>query len=157
MTRCTVDCVSGICSRSKALFIATQSDKPPRGAFRSELAVAREIRDGRSQGAMPPVLYEFTEEIANDRANPPAWQDPKNWLMVTPNRDRSVSSGRLEEDWEKAKLKGQGEVVRWASRHLNIEIGLALRSDRWVGADYWEQANDKTLTPTSCWRVARSS
>jgi phage terminase large subunit-like protein len=57
-----------------------------------------------------------------------------------------VSIPRLEEDWEKAKLKGQGEVVRWASQHLNIEIGLALRSDRWVGADYWEQAADKTLT-----------
>jgi phage terminase large subunit-like protein len=41
---------------------------------------------------------------------------------------------------------GQGEIVRWASQHLNIEIGLALRSDRWVGADYWEQATDSSLT-----------
>ena len=65
---------------------------------------------------------------------------------MTPNRDRSVSIPRLEEDWEKAKLKGQGEIVRWASQHLNIEIGLALRSDRWVGADFWEQATDDTLT-----------
>ena len=128
------------------MFITTQSDEPPRGAFRSELMVARAIRDGRSQGAMLPILYEFPEEIANDRSDPPAWQDPKNWWMVTPNRDRSVSIPRLEEDWEKAKLKGQGEIVRWASQHLNIEIGLALRSDRWVGADYWEQAADKTLT-----------
>jgi phage terminase large subunit-like protein len=95
---------------------------------------------------MLPVLYEFPEDIANDRGNPPAWQDPKNWWMVTPNRDRSVSIGRLEEDWEKAKLKGQGEIVRWASQHLNIEIGLALRSDRWVGADYWERAADRSLT-----------
>ena len=55
--------------------------------------------------------------------------------MVTPNRDRSVTIKRLEDDWAKAKLKGQGEIVRWASQHLNIEIGLALRSDRWVGAD----------------------
>jgi phage terminase large subunit-like protein len=128
------------------IFITTQSDEPPRGAFRSELAVARAIRDGRSQGAMLPVLYEFPEDIANDRANPPAWQDPSLWWMVTPNRDRSVSIARLEEDWEKAKLKGQGEIVRWASQHLNIEIGLALRSDRWVGADYWESAADRTLT-----------
>ena len=57
-----------------------------------------------------------------------------------------MSIARLEEDWEKAKLKGQGEVVRWASQHLNMEIGLALRSDRWVGADYWEQAAEKSLT-----------
>ena len=128
------------------MFITTQSDEPPRGAFRSELMVARAIRDGRSQGAMLPILYEFPEEIVNDRSDPPAWQDPKNWWMVTPNRDRSVSIPRLEEDWEKAKLKGQGEIVRWASQHLNIEIGLALRSDRWVGADFWEQATDDTLT-----------
>ena len=28
----------------------------------------------------------------------------------------------------------------------HIEIGLALRSDRWAGADFWEQATDDTLT-----------
>src|SRR5882757_7356362 len=66
--------------------------------------------------------------------------------MVTPNRGRLVSIERLEQEWEEAKLKGQGEIVRWASQHLNIEIGLALRSDRWVGADFWEQATDDTLT-----------
>ena len=32
------------------MFITTQSDEPPRGAFRSELMVARAIRDGRSAG-----------------------------------------------------------------------------------------------------------
>lgn len=35
---------------------------------------------------------------------------------------------------------------RWASQHLDIEIGLALESDRWAGADYWRQAADPTLT-----------
>ena len=59
------------------MFITTQSDEPPRGAFRSELMVARAIRDGRSQGAMLPVLYEFPEDIADDRRSPPAWQDPR--------------------------------------------------------------------------------
>ncbi|MGD9885145.1 MAG: hypothetical protein AB7U95_34105 [Reyranella sp.] len=38
------------------VFITTQSDEPPRGAFRVELALARAIRDGREQGAMLPVL-----------------------------------------------------------------------------------------------------
>jgi phage terminase large subunit-like protein len=128
------------------VFITTQSDEPPRGAFRSELMVARAIRDGRAHGAMLPVLYEFPEDIADDRSDPPAWQDSKLWWMVTPNRDRSVTIKRLEEDWQKAKLKGQGEIIRWASQNLNIEIGLALRSDRWAGADYWDRAADTTLT-----------
>ncbi len=128
------------------VFITTQSDEPPRGAFRAELTVARAIRDGRTQGAMLPVLYEFPEDIAYDPADPPAWQDPANWWMVTPNRGRSVTIRRLEDDWAQAKAKGQGEIIRWASQHLNIEIGLALRSDRWVGADYWQGAADETLT-----------
>jgi phage terminase large subunit-like protein len=128
------------------VFITTQSDEPPRGAFRAELMVARAIRDGKAQGAMLPVLYEFPEDIANDPADPPAWQDSRNWWMVTPNRDRSVTIKRLEEDWAQAKAKGPGEIIRWASQHLNIEIGLALRSDRWVGADLWQRAADRTLT-----------
>ena len=92
------------------------------------------------------VLYEFPEDIANDTADPPAWQDSSKWWMVTPNRDRSVTIRRLEDDWAQAKAKGQGEIIRWASQHLNIEIGLALRSDRWVGADLWQRAADKALT-----------
>jgi len=128
------------------IFITTQSDEPPRGAFRSELMVARAIRDGRARGSMLPVLYEFPEDIADDQSDPPAWQDPKLWWMVTPNRGRSVSVERLEQEWEKARLKGAGEIVRWASQHLNIEIGLALRSDRWAGADYWQRAADPALT-----------
>ena len=128
------------------VFITTQSDEPPRGAFRAELMVARAIRDGKAEGAMLPVLYEFPEDIANDTADPPAWQDSSKWWMVTPNRDRSVTIKRLEDDWAQAKAKGQGEIIRWASQHLNIEIGLALRSDRWVGADLWQRAADKALT-----------
>jgi hypothetical protein len=108
--------------------------------------VARAIRDGKAQGAMLPVLYEFPEDIANDTADPPAWQDSRKWWMVTPNRDRSVTIKRLEDDWAQAKAKGQGEIIRWASQHLNIEIGLALRSDRWVGADLWQRAADRSLT-----------
>ena len=128
------------------VFITTQSDEPPRGAFRAELMVARAIRDGKTRGAMLPVLYEFPEDIANDTADPPAWQDSSKWWMVTPNRDRSVTIRRLEDDWAQAKAKGQGEIIRWASQHLNIEIGLALRSDRWVGADLWQRAADRSLT-----------
>ena len=32
------------------------------------------------------------------------------------------------------------------AKHLNVEIGQNLRQDRWVGADFWAQAVDETLT-----------
>jgi phage terminase large subunit-like protein len=53
---------------------------------------------------------------------------------------------RLVSDYHAAKEAGDGELRRWASQHLNVEIGLALLSDRWAGADYWQDAGDKTLT-----------
>lgn len=123
-------------------FITTQSDRPPAGAFRAELQRARAIRDGRATGRMLPVLYEFPEVMVKDGR----WRDPACWWMVSPNRGRSMTVERLLPDWEAAQLAGEEEMRRWASQHLNLEIGLALRSDRWAGADHWEAAADPSLT-----------
>ena len=32
------------------------------------------------------------------------------------------------------------------AKHLNVEIGLALMSDRWAGADFWERQGTAGLT-----------
>lgn len=121
-------------------FITTQSDEVPAGAFRAELALARAIRDGRAVGSMLPVLYEFPERLQRDTGKPPAWQDVANWPMVLPNLGRSVTIQRLVEDFEQAKEKGEEEIRRWSSQHLNVEVGMALQSNRWEGADHWEAA-----------------
>ena len=126
--------------------ITTQSDQPPRGAFASELRNARGIRDGRTGGRTLSVLYEFPERFIKDKSIPPAWKDPANWWMVTPNIGKSVTLPALEELLDRAERDGDGEVIRWASQHLNIEIGLALGSDRWAGADHWQAAAETTLT-----------
>lgn len=117
-------------------FITTQSEEAPAGAFRSELMKARAIRDGKRGGAMLPVLYEFPQEMQEDQA---AWRDPRNWPMVTPNDGKSITVGRLVEEFDVAQGSGEEELRAWASQHLNVEIGLALHSDRWAGADYWER------------------
>jgi phage terminase large subunit-like protein len=121
------------------VMITTQSDQPPAGVFRSELHYARAVRDGRiAEPRMLPVLYEFPEAMQTAPDAP--WRDPANWPMVLPNIGRSISLDRLVADWRVAKDKGDDEERRWASQHLNVEIGLALHSDRWRGADFWEAA-----------------
>lgn len=125
-------------------FITTQSEEQPAGVFRAELMKARAIRDGRQRGAMLPVLYEFPEEMQKDRAKP--WKDPANWAMVTPNAGRSIGIPRLVEEMETAEATGEDELRAWASQHLNIEIGLALKSDGWAGAAFWEDGAEPGLT-----------
>jgi len=131
---------------SLLIFITTQSDQPPVGVFKAELQFARGVRDGRitDQVRMLPILYEFPEamQIAADKP----WMDPANWPMVMPNLGLSISIDRLIADFAGAKEKGEEEIRRWASQHLNVEIGMALHSDRWAGADYWLGAADETIT-----------
>lgn len=131
---------------SLLIFITTQSDLPPAGVFKAELQYARGVRDGRiAQGVrMLPVLYEFPEEMQTGRER--AWEDPRNWPFVNPNLGLSIGVDRLVADWQQAREKGEEEQRRWASQHLNVEIGLALHSDRWRGADHWEGRGDRSLT-----------
>lgn len=117
--------------------ITTQSDEPPAGVFKDELAKARDIRDGKRVGAMLPVLYEFPQKMQEDPAKP--WRDPKNWPMVTPNLGRSIELQRLVEECRDEEAKGEGALRTWASQHLNIQIGMALLANRWAGADFWER------------------
>lgn len=126
--------------------ITTQSEEPPAGIFKTELQKARDIRDGKQEGVMLPVLYEFPEAM---QRNAEVWKNPKNWDMVTPNAGRSIEISRLVNEYETAFATGDAELRAWASQHLNVEIGIALRSDSWVGAEFWEQTVEKSMEPLS--------
>ena len=123
-------------------FITTQSEEAPAGVFLAELDKARDIRDGKRDGAMLPVLYEFPE--AMQRSN--EWRNPKNWDMVTPNAGRSVQIERLVEEMRVAEQTSEQELRLWASQHLNLEIGLALNAHSWIGAEFWEASGIEKLT-----------
>lgn len=110
--------------------ITTQSERAPSGVFKSELMKARKVRDGELKAPILPLLYEFPKGVD--------WRDHDNWHMVTPNNGRSISVDRLIPDYQQADASGPDELKRWASQHLNVEIGLALRSDHWAGGEYWE-------------------
>lgn len=124
--------------------ITTQSEEAPVGVFKAELQKARDVRDGKLQAPILPVLYEFPREmqVSKDRA----WRDPSNWHMVTPNVGRSITIERLEEECALAERTSEAELRAWASQHLNVEIGLALMSDAWAGAEFWERGADPTLS-----------
>lgn len=125
-------------------FITTQSDEPPVGVFAEELEKARQIRDGKREGAMLPVLFEFPREVQESRDR--QWEDPALWSMVTPNLGKSITLDRLKADHADAKATSEAEVRVWASQHLNVQIGLALASAGWAGAEFWERCGDPTLT-----------
>ena len=122
----------GLISQPEAFLvnITTQSERAPAGVFKAELMKARKVRDGGLEAPILPILYEFPPGID--------WRDTSQWWMVTPNRGKSITVERLIPDYEQAVASGEEELRRWASQHLNVEIGLALMSDRWAGADFWE-------------------
>lgn len=125
------------------IFITTQSERPPSGIFRSELMKARKIRDGKLRGMkLLPVIYEFPDDIIKSDK----WKDPDVWHMVLPNAGRSITVPRLMEDYRTAVEGGDDELKRWASQHLNIEIGIGLKSDHWTAGEYWlKRCRDITL------------
>lgn len=120
-------------------FTTTQSDEPPAGVFLQELTRARMIRDGEIEGGnMLPILYEFPDDVIESEG----WRDSKNWGMVNPNLNLSVFLHLLEADWAAAQIAGETEIRRWASQHLNIQIGVALKSNFWKGAKHWDKNAD---------------
>lgn len=128
------------------VMITTQSDHPPAGVFKSELQYARGVRDGHitENVQLLAVLYEFPEaiQISEDQE----WLDPRNWWMVNPNLGRAFTVNDLITLYERAKVDGPHEIAAWATQHLNVEVGLALHTDRWIGADYWQSCKLADLT-----------
>lgn len=125
-------------------FITTQSDDPPVGIFADELQKARDIRDGKREGAMLPVLYEFPKEVQESKDR--QWERSALWPLVTPNMGRSITLQRLVDDHREAKDTSEGELRVWASQHLNVQIGLALSASNWAGAEFWEACAEPALT-----------
>lgn len=117
------------------IFLTTQSDEPPAGVFREKLLYHRGVRDGkihdpRSLG----VLYEFPPEMVANKA----YLLAENFHITNPNLGRSVSRDWLEDQLRRNQQNTDGSFQVFLAKHLNVEIGLALRSDNWAGAEYWQ-------------------
>jgi phage terminase large subunit-like protein len=140
-----LEATGGLASRPEGfvLYLTTQSDEPPAGVFRSKLLYARKVRDGEIVDPhFLPVLYEFPKAMIESKA----YLDPENFYITNPNMGRSTSAEYIQRKIKQAQSMGEPELLIVISKYLNVEIGLALRTDRWAGADYWQEQSDKSIT-----------
>lgn len=137
------EAIGGLAARPEGFVIwsSTQSDEPPAGVFKEKLDYFRNVRDGViCDPKSLPILYEFPKEMLEEKA----YLNPKNFYITNPNLNRSVSKEWLEEELQK-ELQGDNANT-FLAKHLNVEIGIALRNDRWPGADLWLNNVDKSIT-----------
>lgn len=138
-----IEATGGLASRPEGfvIYLSTQSDEPPAGVFRDKLLYARGVRDGRiADNKFLPVLYEYPQKMLDEQK----YLDPEYFYVTNPNLGASVDRAYLERELRKAQETGSPQA--FLAKHLNVEIGLSLRSNRWPGADYWPAQADTTLT-----------
>lgn len=139
-----MEALGGQISRDEGwvIYLTTQSDEPPAGVFKERLQYWRDVRDGVIEDRKTlGILYEFPKGMIADRS----YLHPENFYITNPNLGRSVSAEWLQDELRKKQGAGDGSLQKFLAKHLNIEIGLNLRSDRWTGADFWEAQADESL------------
>jgi len=120
----------------------TQSKQPPTGVFASELALARQVRDGKMRIPLLPVLYELPDRLTRDGG----WKDRRYWPMVNPNLGLSTNEDFLAREVMRAEADGPAAIALIASQHFNVQIGMSLRADGWAGAHHWNRGAEEGLT-----------
>lgn len=139
------EATGGLVSRPEGfvIYLTTQSDAPPAGVFKDKLDYARDVRDGRIKDRkFLPVIYEFPQKMLDAEA----YMDPTNFYVTNPNLGRSVSLDWLEREMGKELAKDASTRATFLAKHLNVEIGMNLRANRWPGADYWASRANPALT-----------
>ncbi|HFQ8088807.1 TPA: terminase large subunit [Pseudomonas aeruginosa] len=133
------EATGGLASRPEGFvfYCTTQSNEPPAGVFKAKLNYARSVRDSRIEDKrFLPVIYEFPQHMLDKGMH----RDLSNAYITNPNWGLSVDEQVIAQKYQEAQAEGENAVRDFLAKHLNVEIGLALRSDRWAGADFWEDA-----------------
>lgn len=139
------EATGGLASRPEGciIYLTTQSDAPPAGVFLQKLQYARGVRDGRiDDKRFLPVIYEFPQKMIDAGEH----RNPDNFHIVNPNLGYSVDREFLERELAKAEEAGEESLRGFMSKFLNVEVGLALLSNRWPGAEFWEDQSRERVT-----------
>lgn len=142
------EAVGGIAARPEgfSLAISTHSDDRPAGVFETELKYFRKVRDGEIDDPESlGVLYEWPKDMLDSEA----YLEPENWYVTNPHINKIKSlHGFIARELKKAQDGDDDaeDIQQVLAKHLNVQIGLRLRRDRWMAADYWVDAGDERLT-----------
>ncbi len=135
----------GLASRPEGcvIYLSTMSDEVPCGVFKQLLDYARDIRDGiKVNKQFLPLIYEFPKWMLEAGEH----LKIENFYITNPNLGASVDLDYLVNEFEKVKDAGEESLRDFLAKHLNVEIGMNLRANRWAGAEYWlQQSKNFTL------------
>jgi phage terminase large subunit-like protein len=147
------EATGGLISRPEGfvIYLTTHSDEQPAGVFKDKLEYFRDVRDGVIEDPSSlGVLYEWPEEMLEKQA----YLKPENWYITNPNMGKSVDREIIEGEIRKAQ-RGEGSTLQIVyAKHLNVEIGLRMRRDRWKGANWWEKRGDKSIASLEAFMAA---
>lgn len=128
----------GLASRPEGcvIYLSTMSDEVPCGVFKQLLDYARDVRDGiKEDKSFLPLIYEFPKHLVEAGEH----LKPENFYITNPNLGASVDHEYLISEFNKVKDAGEESLRDFLAKHLNIEIGMNLRANRWAGAEFWNQ------------------
>ena len=137
-----LEATGGLASRPEGfvIYATTQSAEPPAGVFQEKLGYARKVRDGQIVNPQfLPVIYEFPQEMLDRKAH----ENLDNAYVTNPNWGASVDIPRITQLYSQHKELGENGFREFLAKHLNVEIGMNLRSNRWAGADFWESSAER--------------
>ncbi|MBV2207435.1 MAG: terminase large subunit, partial [Pseudomonas sp.] len=139
------EATGGLASRPEGFvfYCTTQSAAPPSGVFKAKLDYARGVRDGRiNDKRFLPIIYEFPKRMLEQDLH----KDLANAYVTNPNWGVSVDQQVIEQKYQEAQEAGEEAVRDFLAKHMNVEIGLALMSNRWAGAEFWERQARKVIS-----------
>ena len=136
----------GLASRPEGcvIYLSTMSDEVPCGVFKQLLDYARDVRDGiKIDKGFLPLIYEFPKYMIESGEH----LKTENFYITNPNLGASVDLNYLISEFNKVRDAGEESLRDFLAKHLNVEIGMNLRANRWAGAEYWlQQSKSFTLS-----------